>query len=319
MLGGTRFVGRHIAEAALEREHRLTLFNRGVSGPELFPGAESRRGDRGGDHSALAGGSWDAVVDVSAYRAAEVRAAAASLRGRARLYALISTISVYKSFEEGGDESAPTWDALERGDASAENYGPLKRGCERALQSAWDGPALIVRPGLIAGPQDPTDRFTYWPVRLSRKGRAPALSPGSPGKTAQFIDARDLARWLMLALESGLTGVYNAVGDPLRFDSMLELCAEASGKRPKLVWADDAFLCGHGLRPYVDLPLWVPGEPRPFDNSRARAAGLELRPVSQTAADTLRWHADRGAPARLQAGLAPELEARLLAELQHRP
>jgi len=198
ILGGTRFVGRHLVEAALAAGHDLTLFNRGASAPDLFPGVESLRGDRAGDHAALRAGSWDAVVDVSGYRPESVRAAMAALRGRARKCVFVSTVSIYAAFQDGGDEAAAAWDpeTATAEQAGPELYGPRKRACELALAS-WDGPWCVARPCVVAGPHDPTDRFTYWPVRLARGGRV--LVPGAPAAFAQFVDARDLAAFLLLA------------------------------------------------------------------------------------------------------------------------
>ena len=311
VLGGTRFVGRHLVEAALRQGHAVTLFNRGTSAPGLFPGVETLTGDRAGDHAALAGGTWDAVVDVTAYRPREVRAAAARLRGRAGRYVLVSTVSVYRAFENGGAEDAPTWEpaADEAADVAPETYGPLKRACELALEREWDAPWSVARPCVVAGPHDPTDRFTYWPVRLARGGRV--LAPGAPEAFAQIVDARDLADWLLLSALGGAEGIYNVVGPPSPFPAFLDACAAPSAARPELVFAGDGFLTKHAVAPYQDLPLWIPGRTRPFDSSKAAAAGFRARPVAETAADVLRW---RGA-APLAAGLDAEREASLIAEL----
>ncbi len=312
ILGGTRFVGRHLVEAALRAGHAVTLFNRGSSAPGLFPGVETLIGDRAGDHAALRAGSWDAVVDVSAYRPESVRAAAAALRGRARRYVFVSTVSVYLDFVAGGNEDAATWDpetaTVEQ--AGPDLYGPRKRACELALAEAWDGPWCVARPCVVAGPHDPTDRFTYWPVRLARGGRV--LVPGAPGAFAQFVDARDLADWLLKAAGGGAEGIFNVVGPELRFPRFLEACAAPSGAPPELVAASDEFLTKAGVAPYTDLPLWIPGRTRPFDGKKAEAAGFRARPVAETAADVLRERA----PGPLAAGLGPEREARLIAELE---
>jgi 2'-hydroxyisoflavone reductase len=311
VLGGTRFVGRHLVSAALRDGHAVTLFNRGTGAPGLFPGVETLTGDRSGDHAALAGGSWDAVVDVSAYRPDSVRAAAARLRGRAGRYVFVSTVSVYRAFENGGAEDAPTWDpeTATQAQAGPELYGPRKRACELALEREWGASWCVARPCVVAGPHDPTDRFTYWPIRLARGGRV--LAPGAPGAFAQFVDARDLADWLLRAALGGAEGVFNVAGPPLPFPAFLDACASPSGERPELVLADDEFLAKHGVEPYQDLPLWIPGRTRPFDASKAAAAGFRARPAAETAADVLRWRA----AGPLAAGLDAEREARLIAEL----
>lgn len=308
ILGGTSFVGRHLTEAALAAGHAVTLFNRGRTAPGLFPDCESLTGDRDGDHAALRSGSWDAVVDVCGYFPRQVRAALKALKGRAGLYAFVSTVSVYRDFAAGGDERAPTHDPREEGDRLAD-YGALKAGCERAVESEWDGPSLIARPGLVAGPHDPTDRFTYWAARVPAGGTV--LAPGDPGRPAQFIDGRDLGAWLTAAANEGRTGRYNLCAPAQRMEDVLVACAADAGWGA--VWVDDEFLLARGLKPYADLPLWVPGRVRAFDASRAVAAGLRCRDASATAADTLRWHRERGAPP-LKAGLSAQWESRLLAE-----
>jgi 2'-hydroxyisoflavone reductase len=312
VLGGTRFVGRHFVEAALRGGHAVTLFNRGTSARGLFPGVETLVGDRDGDHAPLRTGSWDAVVDVSAYRPASVRAAAAALRGRVRRYVFVSTVSVYRDFTAGGNEDAAAWDpeTATEAEAGPDLYGPRKRACELALAQDWDAPWCVARPCVVAGPHDPTDRFTYWPVRLARGGRV--LVPGAPGAFAQFVDARDLAAWLLQAAGGGLEGIFNLVGPPLAFPAFLAACAAPSGARPELVAAGDDFLTKAGVAPYTDLPLWIPGRTRPFDGAKAEAAGFRARPVSETAADVLRERA----AVPLAAGLDAEREARLIADLE---
>jgi 2'-hydroxyisoflavone reductase len=311
VLGGTRFVGRHLVEAARREGHAVTLFNRGTSAPSLFPGAEALIGDREGDHAALSDGTWDAVVDVTAYRPASVRAAAARLRGRVGRYVLVSTASVYRTFENGGAEDAPTWDpeTATAAEAGPQLYGPLKRACELALEREWNGPWSVARPCVVAGSHDPTDRFTYWPVRLARGGRV--LVPGAADAFAQIVDARDLADWLLRCARGGIEGIFNVVGPPRPFPEFLADCAAPSGAKPALIGAGDEFLLKRGVAPYQDLPLWIPGRTRPFDAAKAAAAGFRARPVAETAADVLRGRFERP----LAAGLDAAREAGLLAEL----
>lgn len=300
VLGGTRFVGRHAVEAALRAGHEVTLFNRGISGGDLFPGVRALIGERGGDHAALKAGTWDAVVDACGYRPAEVRAAAAALRGRCGHYLFISTVSAYAEFEKGGDEGAPLWRPAEEG------YGPLKVACEDALTRDWGAKLMIARPGLVAGPYDHTDRFTYWPVRLARGGRVltPALD-----KPAQFTDARDFGAWLVASAAAGRTGTFNCVGNALPFGELLDACGGGD-----YGVASDDFLVENGVAPYTDLPLWIPGRVAPFDGAKARAAGFVSRPVADTARDALAWRRASGEPA-LNAGLSAAREAALLRAL----
>src|SRR5215213_1190009 len=217
ILGGTVFLGRHVAEAALARGHDLTLFNRGQTNPELFPDVERLRGDRTGDLAALSGREWDAVVDTSGYVPRAVRASAELLRDSARHYTFVSSISVYASYAEAVTEDSPV---AQLDGASAEelapdfsNYGALKALCEEEAERAFGGRALNVRAGLIVGPHDPTGRFTYWPHRIARGGEV--LAPGAPRRPVQLIDVRDLAAWIVDSAETGLAGRFNAVSPPV--------------------------------------------------------------------------------------------------------
>lgn len=314
VLGGTKFVGRHIVEAALARGHAVTLFNRGTSGAGLFPGVETLTGDRGGDHAALARGSWDAVADVSNYRPGEIRSAVARLRGRAGRYVLISTVSVYKDYVAGGTEDAATWEPADASvtEVGPKTYGPLKRACELALERDWNGPSVTVRLSVVAGPYDDTDRFTYWPVRAARGGRV--LAP-LPDKTVQYVDARDAAAWVVAAAGGAADGVFNVAGPERRFGDVLKECARAAGTAPEFVETPDDALLANKLTPFTDLPLWIPAAVRSFSPAKAEAAGLRARAVFDTASDILRWRRESGAPDALKAGLSPERESEVLASL----
>lgn len=322
VIGGTRFVGRHLVEAALARGDAVTLFNRGRSGPAPA-GVEQRTGDRRSDLSALAEGRWDAVVDTCGYLPREVAAMAAVLRGRVRRYVFVSSVSVYASTAAGNTEDDPLATIDDPGTevVDGRSYGALKALCEAALVDALGTQATVVRPGLIVGPHDPTQRFTYWPARLARAvdGR-PVLAPGRPDAPVQVIDARDLATFMLRLIDDDRAGVFNAVGQTLTMGQVLQACARAAAVRPELRWIDVATLQQrHGLQPWSDLPLALPDDTEHAgfmrtDASRARGAGLLTRPLAQTVDDTLAWW--RALPPELQrfdrAGLDPQREAEVL-------
>jgi 2'-hydroxyisoflavone reductase len=318
VLGGTQFLGRHVVEAALAGGHEVTLFNRGQTNPELFPETERLRGDRDGDLGALGGRDWDAAIDVHARVPRQVQTAAEALAGLEH-YTFVSSISVYADFSRNGiDETAQLREyEASMGDEDMEFYGARKAECERVAAEAFPGGALIVRPGLIVGPHDPTDRFTYWPRRIARGGRV--LAPGDPGRKVELVDARDLAAWIVRMVEERQTGIYNASGPdyPLTMGRMLQDCIVAAGTDPELVWVDDELLLDRGVGEWMELPLWlVDPEWRGMldtDSSRAIDAGLSFRPVVETARDTLEWDTTRG-DYEPGAGMAPEREAELLSQ-----
>src|SRR5918997_2909258 len=260
VLGGTVFVGRHIVAEALARGHDVTLFNRGRTHPELFEGVEELRGDRErGDLAALAGRSWDAVVDTSGYVPRVVRASAELLAGSAAQYTFVSTGSVYADFSRPGiGEGSPvaTVDDETTEDVG-QHYGALKALCERAAEAALPGRVLSVRAGIIVGPHDPTGRFTYWVHRVARGGEV--LAPEPRDQRVQVIDARDLAAWILDAAERGLAGVFNAAGPatPLTMETLLEEIRASSGSDSRLVWVGEDALLADGMEPARDLPLWV--------------------------------------------------------------
>lgn len=327
VLGGTRFVGRHLAAAALARGHRVSLFNRGKSHPGLFPEAEELHGDRTADLSALDGRRWDAVIDVNGYLPRVVRASAGKLAGAVDRYVFISTISVYAHLEEPGvTEESPLQEpppgGEDAGEVTNESYGWLKVLCERAAEAAMPGRVLHVRPGLQMGPDDHTGRFTWWATRVARGGEV--LAPGRPEGPIQVVDARDLAAWGVRMTEEGATGVYNVTGPepPLTMEGMLAACrlaagaAGAAGSSATFTWVGDDFPGEHGL----ELPLWLTREDEGFGrvvSARARARGLTLRPVEETARDVLAWVAE-DPEHRTPARLAPERETALLAEWHRR-
>jgi len=323
VLGGTKFLGRAAVDAALARGHEVTLFNRGLTNPGLFPEAEHLAGDRDGGLDALAGREWDAVIDPSGYVPRIVRSSAELLRPAVGHYVFVSTISVYDSpLPARFDESAPRARlAEETEEVTGESYGPLKALCEDAVREVFADAHTNVRAGLIVGPHDPTGRFTYWPVRAAHGGAM--LAPGDPGRPVQLVDVRDLGAWLVHAAEEGVAGDVNATGPAalLTMGELLETCVATVGSDAELVWVPDGFLLEHGAGQWMELPLWLVGEDASVlqaDVSRAVAAGLCFRPLAETVADTLAW-ASAGGPPGLgtaghtrEAGMPAEREAELL-------
>ncbi len=320
VLGGTSFAGRHLVELAGARGHELVLFNRGRTGAGLHPGVERVVGERAGSLEGLRGRTFDAVVDMSGYFPPDVERSASLLAGSAGGYLFVSSRSVYVDHSQPGANEDSAVAELPRGapadEITGESYGPLKVMCERAAQAAFGDRALILRPGLIVGPYDPTGRFTYWPVRVAEGGDV--LVPAPPDQPIQLIDARDLAAFMLHLLERDMRGTFDVVSPAgtLTLGRVLDACAAAGGGDGRLVWVDEAFLLERGVEPWTELPLWTPGEEmagfQRSDVSRALAAGLTIRPVGETVADTLRWareaHPDPG-PA-----MTREREAALLRE-----
>jgi 2'-hydroxyisoflavone reductase len=329
VIGGTRFVGHHIVQAALAAGAEITLFNRGRSASALPPGVTLITGDRRADLGALrqAEQPWDVVVDCCAYLPSEAAAMAVALRGRVGLYVLISSVSVYASFVHGNDEDSALAriEDPETRTVDGRTYGALKALCESAVLREAGVPVCFVRPGLVVGPQDPTQRFTYWPARVGRaRDGELILAPGRAADGLQFIDARDLAAFVVNAACDGLQGSYNVLGTPgsVTVGSLLQACAKAACVHPQWLWCDATAAQRIGLRPWVDLPAWAPaeGDTAGFarvSNAKALAAGLKLRPVLQTVADTLAWH--RSLPVDQQgftlAGMSPEREREALVAL----
>jgi 2'-hydroxyisoflavone reductase len=328
IIGGTIFLGRHLVDAARARGHSLTLFNRGQHHPDLFPEIEKLRGDRGGDLGALDGRRWDACVDTCGYVPRTVRATAERLSGAVGHYTIISSISVYADADVLNiDESAPVGrlDDPTVETVDGQTYGPLKALCEEAAEAAMPGRVLGVRPGLIVGPHDPSDRFTYWPLRVARGGAFAA--PAGPDFPVQVIDARDLAEWIVRMIEAGGTGVYNATGPDYRLTmgEVLTTChkvveqdaAGGDAENPALpVWIGEDVLEAHQVGAYVEMPLWIPaasGGLAAVDIGKAVGSGLAFRPLIDTVRDTLTWARARPADYALRAGLSAEREAALLA------
>jgi len=333
ILGGTGFIGPHQVRYALARGHHVTIFNRGRQ-QEAWPGAvEELLGDRNGDLKALEGRDWDVCIDNPASLPVWVRDAARVLKGHVGQYVFISTISVYAANDTPADETAPL--AAYKGDdpmaetikslnANQRLYGPLKALSEKEARSQYGEVATtIIRPSLIVGPGDETDRFTYWPVRLAHGGEI--LAPGDGSDPVQFIDARDLAEWTIRVAEQRTTGVFNAGGpaQPITTQQMLAEIAQGVHVDPRIVWAPTPFLKANKVSAWSDMPVWIPGQGETFgfhrrDIRRAIAEGLTYRPLPLTAADTLAWFRTLSAErqAKMRAGLSPEREAELLAKLK---
>jgi 2'-hydroxyisoflavone reductase len=332
ILGGTGFTGPFQVRYALSRGHKVTVFNRGKTHPgELPKEAEQLIGDRNGQLDALKGRTWDVVVDIPTTLPVWVRDAAQILKGNVDRYVFISTISVYSDNSKPGmDESGPLA-KYEGADAMKETqetlraskyglYGPLKVLSEKEAEKWFPGKALIIRPGLIVGPGDESDRFTYWPVRLDRGGEV--LAPGSPTDPVQFIDARDLAEWTIRMVEQGTTGIFNATGpkSKLTMGEMLDGIKKVTNSESRYTWVDADFLASQKVSPWSDMPVWVPprGEEAGFSMvsiNRALNKGLTFRPIPDTARATLDWFRKQAPErqAKLRAGITPERETEVLA------
>ena len=301
ILGGTGFLGPATIEIAQARGHQVTMFNRGKTRPNLFPGVEKLHGDRdpkkGEGLKALEAGSWDAVIDNSAYYPRTVAASAGLLAPRVKQYLIISSISAYKEPNpENGTEDAPLATladpTVEDMGKEYANYGGLKALCEQVAQKAMPGRTAVIRPGYIVGPDDPSGRFAYWPVRFDKGGEVAV--PGAPGDPVEIIDVRDLAAWLIHLVEEGTTGVFNACGPEKRlaWGSLVEAFQKVGNPSAKPIWIPTEFMA---KQEGIEFPIWAPyvGETRGFHtwrNDRAVKAGLRFRPALDTAKDTLAWY-----------------------------
>jgi nucleoside-diphosphate-sugar epimerase len=281
ILGGTVFLGRHVAAEALARGHELTIFTRGVHGG--IDGAEHLIGDRAGDLSALEGREWDVVIDTSGYQAEHV-ARSSALLGDAHLV-FVSSVNVYPAWpEEPVDEDSPVWQ-------SGDDYGAQKAASERAAEAAMPGRVAAVRAGLICGPHDNVFRLPWWVRRIAQGGRVPA--PGDPERTVQLIDARDLAAWMLDLGERRIPGAFNGTA-PAGRTTMREVL-EAVGSDAELVWIPDERLLELGVEPWTELPLWLPAEGTwQVGTERAQVSGLRCRPIAETVADVQSWLRDGG-------------------------
>ena len=317
-IGGTRFFGRAFVEEAARRGHEVTVFHRGESEPEDLSQVEHLHGDRKDGLELLAGRSWDAVLDTCAFVPREVKDVAAAIGDRIGHYTLVSSLSVHPDdLPVGATEDTPTHQPPypETEDVTDETYGPLKVACEVEAAAAFAGRLLVIRPGYIVGPHDPTDRFTYWVRRGAGGGEM--LAAGPPDAPIQGIDARDLGTFVLERIEASDTDIYGVVGpaEPATTGSVLSSARSAGNADTTFVWADQDFVLGLGDQHETWFPMWHPHLPgfHAYDAGKAMAAGLRPRPLDQTIAETLAWDRHRGWPS-LEAGLTPDKERELLLE-----
>jgi 2'-hydroxyisoflavone reductase len=334
ILGGTVFLGPHLIEAALARGHQVTIFNRGQHGTASHADVEELHGDRIRDLEALRGRHWDGAIDTCGYLPGVVRKSAELLANAVEHYTFISSVSVYTKFDLAGiDESAPLKtitaeeiEEMEKLDPGArataatygKMYGALKALCERAAEAALPGRVLNVRPGVLVGPHDNSDRFTYWVHRVAQEGEV--LAPGDPSRRVRVIDVRDLADWIIRMAEVRQAGIYNATGaeDGLTMGRLLAECRTVSGSAATFTWASDEFLRDQHVGAWSEMPLWMPQDYNGIflvNNDKAIACGLTFRPLSETIKDTLSWDATRSSGIESQAVLSPEREQELLRKL----
>jgi 2'-hydroxyisoflavone reductase len=321
ILGGKKFLGLALIEAILKAGHTPTLFNRGITNPDLYPEVKNLVGDRDGDLNTLKRRKWDAVIDTSGFVPRIVKQSAALLSNKCEIYTYISSVSVYNDFlapDITEDYKLGQLKDPADEDYTGESYGPLKALCEYEIQKNFDGKVLVFRPGLIVGPNDPTDRFTYWPYRVSLGGRV--LAPAPPSSSLQFIDVRDLAEFIIKMIEKKYEGVFNVTGPkkPATLGSLLVACREAALSEANFTWVEESFLLKEGVRPWVDLPLWVPISDPAFTGfyniniNKALKAGLSFRPLSKTVSDTLAWLKTRPENFKIKVGMDIATETELL-------
>jgi 2'-hydroxyisoflavone reductase len=335
IIGGTRFLGRFLVEEALKHNHDITLFNRGNNKSE-FNHVEQIHGDRNNEIELLNSRKWDAVIDTCAYWPQSVNKSAEIVKDNVGQYVLISTISVYKDFskknfnEDADLLTMPIEQADElfkEGDSAImSKYGELKALCEQALLNLIPTKSTIIRPGLIVGPYDGSDRFTYWVNRVHEGGKI--LAPGRPERMVQYIDVRDLAKWTIHMVENQKFGIFNATGLEinLTMESMLQSIQKGLNTDAEFIWIEDQFLLENQVGPWMELPLWLPDGPLPdgtdmsgmltADTTRALEAGLTFRSVEETAKDTLSWYLGKDSSQPMKAGMKKAKEEQLLEKWQ---
>lgn len=296
IIGGGVFLGQGLLQAALEAGHAVTVFNRGHARNWWPPGVNWIVGDRKEDVHLLMGRRWDAVIDTCGYRPQDVETTCAALFDNCDRYVFVSSVSAYASFEHTRireEDRLASAAGVDQETVDAATYGPLKAECERTMARIFGSRGIVVRPGLIVGPTDPTGRFSYWPWRLAGGGRV--LAPGSPHSSVQFIDVRDLSAWILRLIQLGATGAFNGTGpnEGATFGELLDTCRWVSGEEAAIEWVDEQFLVREGVQPWTELPLWIPthdAQTRGFhtvDTARAQATGLKTRPLAVTVNDIL--------------------------------
>jgi 2'-hydroxyisoflavone reductase len=328
IMGGTGFFGPAVVEEAVRRGHSMTLFNRGKTNPHLFPDLEKLKGDRNtGDLEALRGRAFDVIIDTSGYVPSHVEAVASMMADSARQYVFFSTCGVYADHSVPADESSPVAEADPEWVASVKtireslaNYGAMKALCEQTAERILPGRVTNIRPGLIIGPMDRSDRFTYWAVRVAQGGEV--LAPGDGLDPVQLVDARDLATWTLECIEKEIFGTYNGISPAGEWTmaGMLYGIKGAFTTDAAFTWVDADFLESAEVAAWTNLPVWIPrvGENGAFhlvSSAKAVAAGLKFRPLADTARDTVAWHVEtRGDDYQFgeRAGISSEREAELL-------
>lgn len=324
IIGGTRFVGRALTEIGLARGHNITLFHRGQSNPDIFPEVERILGDRDTDLANLGERQWDVVIDTCGYIPRHVRASAEYLKDKVKRYVFISTISVYaETTEVGLDENAElaTLEDETTEEITGGTYGGLKVLCEQAAEEIMPGRVIQIRPGLIVGPHDTTNRFTYWPIRIRKGGDT--LVPGDGSMPCQFVDVRDLAEFTIKCIEDDSVGIFSVTGpdNPLTLQQVIETAKSVTDSDANFIYVDEAWLQEKEVGPWMEMPLWIPDDSgkamMQVSIQRALNAGLTIRPLEETIRDTLAWYDDiKGDEKEWPAGMKPEKEAELLAEYQ---
>lgn len=319
ILGGTKFLGRHLVEESLKRGHEVSIFTRGKTNIELFPNVEKLVGDRDGNLESIRGRKWDAVIDTSGYVPRVVKDSAELLASNCNLYTFISTISVYQDPSKTGiteEDEVSKLDDETREEVTGETYGALKALCEKEVIETFPDKHLIIRPGLIVGPYDPTDRFTYWPHKIGTEKEV--LIPSDEHAPVQFIDVRDLSSFIIQQLENKNVGIYNVTGptEVLTFNQFIHTCKDALNSDANLTGVDEPFLTDHQIHFWADLPLYIP-KGKGMDGfhevsiEKALAAGLTITSLQETIRDTYHWSTTRE-QTELLAGLSKDKEKGLL-------
>ena len=320
ILGGTVFLGPHVIDAALSVGHSVAVFNRGTKPFPTFMGIEQFIGDRTHDADLLqlSDRYLDVVIDTCGYEPTIVEKSAQFFRERTSKYVFISSISAIENFREAGITESANLKQLP--DSGPGDYGQLKAACEKVVQLYSEYSVLIIRPGLIVGPLDPTDRFTYWVHRAKQGGTV--LAPDVPGYEIQVIDVRDLAEWIIHCIEKEIAGVFNATGPDyaLTFGKFLDECKLVLSSDAEFVWVNGQFLLDKEIKPWSQIPLWLPASDLDhqfmfkLDCSKAMKAGLKFRSINSTILDTAAWHQTRALEGELASGLPPQLEEEILSQ-----